>query len=69
MKYRLLIIDGTTYQTSYVERMKTSYGGHRIITSSNQGRIYTSIESAEADALLVKKYYSGPHRLKIIECE
>ena len=46
MKYRLLIIDGTTYQTSYFERMKTSYGGHRIITSSNQGRIYTSIESS-----------------------
>lgn len=44
MKYRIRILDARTDQIEYFDRLKTSYGGHRIITSPDKGKIYSSIE-------------------------
>lgn len=69
MKYRIRILDARTDQIEYFDRLKTSYGGHRIITSPDKGKIYSSIESAEVDAMIVAKYFSGPHLIDIVECK
>lgn len=69
MKYRIRILDARTDQIAYFDRLKTSYGVHRIITSPDKGKIYSSIESAEADAMIAAKYFSGPHLIDIVECE
>ena len=69
MLYRIQILDAQTDQIEYFDRMKTSYGGHRIITSPDKGKTYSSLESAEADAMIVAKYFSGQHLIDIVECE
>lgn len=69
MKYRIQIIDAQTDQIEYFDRMKTSYGGHRIITSRDKGKAYSSREAAETDALIVAKYYLGQPLIEIVECE
>jgi len=69
MRYRIQILDAQTDRIEYFDRMKTSYGGHRIITSLDKGKTYPSRESAEADALIVAKYFSGQHLIEIVESE
>lgn len=67
MKYRIQIFDVQSNRIEYFDRIKTSYGGHRIITSQDKGRVYFSIESAETDKLIVAKYFLGQHFLEIVE--
>lgn len=69
MKYRIQILNAETDKIEYFDRMKTSYGMHRIITSSDRWKTYSSRESAEADALIVTKYFSGQHLVEIVESE
>lgn len=69
MRYRIQILDAQTDQIVFFDRLKTSYGGHRIITSMDKGKTYSSRESAEVDAMIVAKHYSGQHIIDIVNCE
>lgn len=67
-KYRIQILDETSNQIMYFDRMKTSYGGHRIITSADWGKTYTTKEAAEADAQTIQQYYGETCLVEVVEC-
>ena len=67
-RYCIQILDETSYRIMYFDRMKTSYGGHRIITSLECGKIYTSKERAEADSLMILQYYGETCLVEVVEC-
>lgn len=67
-KYRIQILDETSHRIMYFDRMKTSYGGHRIITSLESGKTYASKELAEADVLMIHRYYGQSCLVEVVEC-
>lgn len=48
--------------------MKASYGGHRIITSLEWGKTYSSKEAADADAQMIQQYYGEACLVEVVEC-
>ena len=69
VKFQIQILDGQTEAIEYFDRLKTSHGAHRIITSPSAGKQYNSRQDAERDAILVEKYYSGEHIIEIVELD
>ena len=69
VKFQIQILDGQTETIEYFDRLKTSYGAHRIITSPFSGKQYNSRQDAERDAILVEKYYSGEHIVEIVKLD
>lgn len=55
------------YQIVYFDRIKTSYGTHRVITSISGGKIYADYASAEVDAARILDYYSADCIVEIIK--
>lgn len=66
--YRIQILDETD-QIVYFDRIKSSYGIHRVITSCAGGKTYHSYSSAEIDASRVRKYYSADCIVEIIKLQ
>lgn len=66
-KYRIQILDATSDQIMFFDRVKTSYGGHRIITSREWGRTYPSKEAAEQDARMIQQYYTENCIVEVVE--
>ena len=63
--YKILIMDDKTGNIEYYDRLKTSYGGHRIITSATFGKVFSS--RAEAACEIIGQYYNSGYLLEIIE--
>ena len=65
--YKILIMDEKTGNIEYFDRLKTSYGGHRIITSATFGKVFSSTAEAEAACEIIGQYYNNGYLLEIIE--
>lgn len=68
-EYFIQILDGSTDQIVYFDRMKTYRSIKRVITSSTLGKRYLSIQMAESDVELIRQCYHGRLLIEIIERE
>ena len=64
---KILIMDEKTGNIEYFDRVKTSYGGHRIITSTTLGKVFSSRAEAETICEIIGQYYRSGFLLEIIE--
>ena len=56
-RYVIQILDESSNKVMYFDRVKTSYGGFRIITTSVGGKRYFSKAAAESDAKMIQEHY------------
>lgn len=68
-EYFIQILDGSTDQIVYFDRMKTYRSTDRVITSSALGKSYSSRQMAESDVELIRQCYHGQLLIEIIERE
>ena len=69
-RYYIRIINTKTGQVSYFDRIKSSYGMRRIITSStSKGKCYPSMESAERELQAIKSSFSEEYDLCVESVE
>ena len=55
--YHIPILDESSYRILYFDRVKTSYGGFRIVTSADKHRTYDTKDSAEKDEQMIRDNY------------
>lgn len=55
--YVIQILDESSNKVMYFDRVKTSYGGFRIITTSVGGKKFFSKTAAESDAKMIQEHY------------
>lgn len=67
MKYCIQILDGISNEIVYFDRIKSSYGIHRIITSKTPVKFYMDEEQAENDVSRIIEYYSTNCLVEIVE--
>jgi len=65
--FRIQILDESSNRILYYDRVKTSYGGFRIITSANWGKKYYTRDSAEKDAQMIRDHYPETCIVEIVE--
>lgn len=69
-RYYIRIINTKTGQVSYFDRIKSSYGMRRIITSSiSKGKCYPSMESAESEMRAIRSFFSEEYDLCVESVE
>lgn len=65
-KYRIQILDKND-QIKFFDRIKTSYGAPRVITSLTGGKVYKDYSSAELDVSRIKQYYASDCIVEIVQ--
>ena len=69
-KYFIRVVNTKSGQVSYFDRIKTSYGMSRVITSSTlKGKCYSSMETAEAELRVIRPLFSEEYTLDVESIE
>ena len=66
-EYFIQILDGSSDQIVYFDRMKTYRSTQRIITSLTPVKKYRTRPVAESAAEQVREYYHGEHLIEVVE--
>lgn len=67
MKYYIQILDEISDEIVYFDRIKSSYGIHRIITSKTPVKFYIDEEQARNDVNRIIEFYSTNCLVEIVE--
>ena len=66
-EYFIQILDGSSDQIVYFDRMKTYRSTQKIITSLTPVKKYRTRQVAESVAEQVREYYHGEHLIEVVE--
>lgn len=68
LQYCIQILDESSDEISFFDRMKLYNGNYRVITSKERIKYYTCRVHAESDFNKIRKYYKNNCLIEIIEC-